>query len=207
MGTDRVNQTPTMRELVERYKSDPGSLTPAQLEAVERRIRRVRATGPQAAQRDQTKEQVAQAISVHPRTVQRYAGEGMPHTAGGHGRPHLFNLGECLQWLMEQGRPPFNKLEPDGDGKAGADLKLKREKGRLAELDRLEREGALHDTTECRERHIKQLWAFKRTLLALPRSLAPDLEGRGRGEIEALVKERIMDILSRFAGTYVGKGA
>lgn len=158
------------------------------------------------AARNLTKEEVASVLSIHARTVTRYAGEGMPHEQGGHGQPHLYNLTECVEWLTDQGRNPFPD-EPSGapeDGtKAGVELKLKREKARLAELERLEREEALHDVAECRAHRIQQLWALKRRLLAIPRSVAPRLEGRDRTEIETALTEAMTEILARFAEGYV----
>lgn len=161
---------------------------------------------PPLAPRDLTKETVAGALRIHPRTITRYSAEGMPHTRGGHGQPHLYNMGEVLEWLMAQGRPPFAQLGADSDGKAAADLKLKREKGRREELKRLQEEEKLHDTAECRQRHLQQLWALKREFLALPRSVAPELEGRDRGDIERALSARMVGLLERFAQGYVEEG-
>lgn len=154
------------------------------------------------------KEEVAQVLGIHPRTVTRYAGEGMPHDHGGGGKPHLYNLAECIEWLSVQGRNPFPDEPPaeDDGSKAGVELKLKREKARLAELDRLEREGALHETEDCRQRRLRQLWALKREFLALPRSAAPELEGRSRAEIESILQARLNGILDHFATGYLDDG-
>ena len=148
--------------------------------------------------RDLTKEDLAPLLKVHVRTVTRYASEGMPHDAGGHGKSHLYNLEECQKWVKDEGRGQKDAVAEDPT-KAQVDLKLRREKARLAELDRLEREGALHDTAECRHRHLRQLYVLKREFLALPRSVAPELEGHDRTETEAILRARITAILEQFA--------
>jgi len=203
----------SIRELLQVYKADPGSLTPGQLSSVERILRRQKdaaerkadGNGSDTGRRALRKEEIAEALGVHPRTITRYAGEGMPHEQGGHGTPHLYNLAECIEWLRAQGRNPFEMPEerPEEGTKAGVDLKLRREKARLAELDRLEREGALHDTGDCRQRRLRQLWALKREFLALPRSAAPELEGHDRTDIEGILAKRVTGILERFAEGYV----
>ena len=200
---------PSIRDLLQAYKADPASLTPAQLSAVERLLRdrkeaaRKAQAGDGGAERKLTKEDVAGILKVHVRTITRYASEGMPHDVGGHGKPHLYNLAECVQWVRANGRLEALGGEPAKDStRAEVDLKLRREKARLAELDRLEREHALHDTEDCRARRLRQLWALKREFLALPRSAAPELEGHDRAETEAILKARITGILARFAGAY-----
>jgi len=156
------------------------------------------------AERALRKEDLAAVLGVHPRTITRYSGEGMPHVQGGHGEPHLYNLAECVDWLREQGRDPFPEENGQRRGERNEiDLKLQREKARLAELERLEREGALHETGDCRDRRLRQLYALKREFLALPRSVAPELEGRDRTQIERALAERLTGILEQFAEGYV----
>lgn len=204
----------TIRELLAAYKSDPGSLTPGQLKSVEALLRQRKdaaakkadGNGADGVRRALRKEEVAGVLGIHARTVTRYAGEGMPHEQGGHGQPHLYNLAESIAWLKDQGRDPFEPAEqarPEDGTKAAVELKLKREKARLAELDRLEREDALHDVEECRQRRLRQLWALKREFLALPRSAAPELEGHDRTEIEDILVKRVTEILQRFGEGYL----
>ncbi len=114
----------------------------------------------------------------------------------------MFNLAECLAWLREQGRDPLAQPDaerPEDGTKSGVELKLKREKARLAELERLEREGALHDIAECKARRVQQLWTLKREFMALPRSLAPEMEGQDRTKMEEILTKRIVAILEAFA--------
>jgi len=148
------------------------------------------------------KEQIAKARGCNWRTVTRWAQAGCPHTKAGKHKPYRFNLDEVEAWLAQQGRSgePGRPAESDeSDSQKEADLKWTRERARLAEIRRQTLEGALHDTAECQRHRLRQIMAVKSELLGLPRTVAPELVGKKRPEIEVILTGRVTSILEKFA--------
>jgi hypothetical protein len=80
------------------------------------------------------------------------------------------------------------------------------ERGRLLQLRREELEGKSHDAEECRSRRRRQLRLLQTTLTrALPRTLAAELIGRARGDMERMIRERIVGVLNRLAADMEGE--
>lgn len=153
------------------------------------------------------KQDLAVALRVSVSRIGKYTQEGMPHTAQGPGKAHLYSLAECLDWLKEKGRGPL-ATEPDveaedGETRAEAELRLTKAKADKEELNLRVLRGELHDTAECRQHRIEQIHLLKRQFMALPRSAAPELEGHDREEIQKLLKVHVLRILERFAGGYI----
>jgi len=77
---------------------------------------------------------------------------------------------------------------------AKADLFVKLRRGKLLELDYLERQKRLHDVEACRQRRLRQIQEVKAALLDLPRQMEPEI---GAASAERLLG-RCMEILKRF---------
>jgi phage terminase Nu1 subunit (DNA packaging protein) len=159
------------------------------------------------AERTSRKEAIAELFAVNPRTVQRWAQAGCPHSRETEhrrgGTAYLFNSREVGEWLQDQGRTtlPGRPVGADQDDLRKAKLQLTIERALLARIQRQEAEGKLHDVEECRLRRLRQIHAVKSALLSLPRSVAPELMGKTeRKEIETILEGRMKDILWQFAG-------
>ncbi len=152
-------------------------------------------------ERSLRKEDIAKLLEVHWRTVCNWAREGCPHERRGPGRPYYFKEQEVREWLRSQdrtgkpGRPQDASSKPFNEAK----LMLTEERALHARLKRQEDEGKLHDVDECRRRRLAQVYAVKAALLALPRSVAPELTRKKRAQIEEILTKRITDICEDFA--------
>ena len=82
---------------------------------------------------------------------------------------------------------------------AQAELQLKIRRAQFLELQTQELKKRLHDAEECRRRRIGLIQGAKARLLDLARSVATDLAGRDRDEIERVLDERIRRILEEWA--------
>lgn len=65
----------------------------------------------------------------------------------------------------------------------------------IRRLKRLQVEGQLHDVAECDARRRRQMYHLRNLLLRVPRSMAPELTGKGRGEIEQRLNAEMRRIL------------
>jgi len=87
------------------------------------------------------------------------------------------------------------------------ELRLKVERTRKIEVERLIKEGSVHDVAECREQRLRKVHALKAGLLELGRSLAPDLVRlTDRAAIEAAIERRCRLLLRAFASGWDGQG-
>ena len=80
-----------------------------------------------------------------------------------------------------------------------ARMALSAERALLLRVQRQELEGRLHDVAECEARRMQQIHAARNAFMGLGRSLAPDLVGKKRGQIEKIIATRIERILNAFA--------
>ena len=154
------------------------------------------------AERTQRKEEIAEALGVDWRTVTRWAQSGCPHTKQGR-HPYLFSLQEVEAWINTQGRTtrPGRPAEHGGlsEAQKKANLQWTVERALKARIERQTMEAKVHDVAKCMARRLGQIHAVKGELLALPRSVAPELVGLDRDEMEKILLERVEAMLNRFA--------
>lgn len=100
----------------------------------------------------------------------------------------------------------YDKAEPDPDDDEAvfkqarqAKLKIQIERGRHLRIQNEVALGKLHSTAECRRLQLRKIHAVKSALLAMPRSLAPELVGKETPEIERILTDRCLTILNDFA--------
>lgn len=96
-----------------------------------------------------TKPDIAHVMGVMVQTVTVMQRNGMPFIAGGPGEPNVFNLRECVAWLVEK---KSDRITADADKVAEADLRYREEKTREAVLRRRKIEGELIDVSEMERR-------------------------------------------------------
>jgi hypothetical protein len=95
----------------------------------------------------------------------------------------------------EAGTQEFSRLGPLGKARLQAAI----ETALLRRQRRLKEAGDFHDAKECQQRRLAQVYAVKHALLRLPRSLAAELVGKTRGDIEQLLRQHVMAICTSFA--------
>ncbi len=93
------------------------------------------------------------------------------------------------------GKAEFGELT----AKQKADIQYKIERTLAVRQRRLKEAGDLHDARQCQERILRQIHAVRSSLLALPRSLSAQLVNASRDEIEAILTQRITELLEDFS--------
>ena len=138
--------------------------------------------------------QVAKLFKVDTRTVRNWMDAGMPVAAKG-----KYNLAEIVPWKILRDQPSSadaavwiakcHEIRARWTGYKAEleEVKVKTVKGRLVPRDEVER-GLVQVSI-----------AIKQALLALPRSMAPRLTGMETREIEAILRERVEEIINLFA--------
>ena len=76
------------------------------------------------------------------------------------------------------------------------------EAARIRELKRRQIEGQLHDVADCEARRRRQILLVRNALTrTLPRTLAAELVGRARGDMERILHSRLAAVCEMFAGS------
>lgn len=93
----------TSREIIELAKSDPGKLTPKEIDWLNREM----AKRKQAGEKLVTRAEAAQAIGVAPEQLTRWAADGMPRVGKGHAA--RYDVDACRAWIESnvQQRGPY----------------------------------------------------------------------------------------------------
>jgi len=138
-----------------------------------------------------TQEEAARILSVTVRTVQNWKRDGMPVTKQGY-----YDLKEIEKWRRRVRRG-------EGDGvseRERHDAQLKKWRSLLVKLEYEEARGNLIRREDVEAERTARILAVKRPLLALPKKVAPRLEGLTARQIEVFLREEIKEILKQFSG-------
>jgi len=138
-----------------------------------------------------TQAEVAQALGVDKRTVERWAGLGMPVTSEGN-----YDLMDIKAWRMTRQRYR-NLAETEKDK---WDIEYRKNKALLMQIEYEKIAGQLISREEVEEGRIARIIAVKRSFLALPTRLAGVLAMKEPQEIESILYEAIVEIMDEFAG-------
>ena len=138
-----------------------------------------------------TIEEVAKIMEVNWRTVYRWKRDGMPVTKDG-----FYDLEEIKKWY--DGRT--GNADEEIEGKIYWEIKLRKYKASLLELELKRVTGELLPRDEVEKGRIARIIAVKRAFLALPTRLAPLLAMKEPREIEVELYEAISEIIDEFAG-------
>ena len=142
-----------------------------------------------------TQAEVAQALGVDKRTVERWAGLGMPVTSEGN-----YDLMDIKAWRMTRQRYR-NLAETEKDK---WDIEYRKNKALLMQIEYEKIAGQLISREEVEEGRIARIIAVKRSFLALPTRLAGVLAMKEPQEIESILYEAIVEIMDEFAGVRKG---
>ncbi len=142
-----------------------------------------------------TQGEVAQALGVDKRTVERWVSQDMPVTSEGN-----YDLLDIKAWRMtKQWCKNLGETE-----KEKWDIEYRKNKALLIKIEYEKTLGELVSREEMEKGRIARILAVKRSFLALPTRLAPVLAMREPREIETVLYEAIVEIIEEFAGVRKG---
>jgi len=142
-----------------------------------------------------TQKEVAHALGIDKRTVERWAGEGMPVTPEGN-----YDLLDIKAWRMTKRR--YKNLGETEKDKW--DIEYRKNKALLIKIEYEKTLGLLLPKDEVMKGRIARIMAVKNAFLALPTRLAPVLAMKEPREIHAVLHEAIAEIIDDFAGVRKG---
>lgn len=148
-----------------------------------------------------TNDDLARALGVNTRTLERYRKRGMPWPAAGQPLEEWAKI--ATAWRTANRRKPGPRARrPDADGLGGDALEQQRRlRNELLELQLKEKRGELHSTKECEALAVRRLQELRNAFAMLPDQLARALyQAPSPDAIKARVEEelrRIFEVLSR----------
>ena len=137
-------------------------------------------------------EDVAKILKVGYRTVNRWIKDGMPVRDDGR-----YDVDMIRAWRISRMRPKKIKKDP---GEWTSEEKYREYKALLAEIDYKKKKGELVLKVDVERENIRKILTCKTALLALPKKVIPQLEGRSFAEMENILTERLKDIIREFSG-------
>ena len=142
-----------------------------------------------------SQEQVARVFNVKLRTVQYWVKDGMPVRQDG-----KYSITDINAWrLVKKG--PTGKQKSFGWGeKEKQDAVFRKYKAKLVEIDYKKAIGDLIPRAEVERGRVERIQTVKKSLLALPKRMAPQLVGLEARQIEVILKERMDEIIADFSG-------
>lgn len=137
-----------------------------------------------------TQEQIAKVFRVTVRTVRNWIESGMPVMKTGR-----YDLAEIVAWKFMRDQAVLSEGRKSDDW-----VGLYREcKAKIEEIKLWTIKGNVIPKQEVEQGLVQVSIAIKRALLALPRAIAPRLVGLEPREIEAVLRERVEEIINLFA--------
>lgn len=137
-----------------------------------------------------TQAEVAKALSIATRTIERWVREGMSQTPEGY-----YNLIDIQAWRAVRSQKKTTK----GKSKEYWEKRYREYKAKLANLELQEAIGQLISQKEVEKGQVARILAVKRALLALPKAVAPVLVGREAREIQVYLTDKVKEIIEQFA--------
>lgn len=140
-----------------------------------------------------SQDKVAKILGVSDRTVRHWIKEGMPVTP-----QNKYDLIEIRSWRLLRDK----RKKSSGQKKDNAEFwetKYREYKAKLAEIALKQKMGQLIPKAQVEAQLVQVSLAIKRSLLALPRSVAPQLVGLETREIETILSGRVKEAISLIA--------
>jgi len=138
----------------------------------------------------ETQGEVARALKVAIRTVQRWAKDGMPQTPEG-----FYDITGIQAWRLLKD----NEVASSDTDKEKWDTKFRQMKALLAEMEYKKRLGELVTLGEVEEGRVQRILAVKKALLSLPRRVAPQVAGLDVRAAQGVLEKRIHEIIDNFS--------
>ena len=147
-------------------------------------------SGPLSPGAVRTQEEVAKALHVSVRTVQYWARDGMPRTP-----EDYYDLTEVQAWRMMKSQLK-GKTEPEREKYI---TEWYKNRAKLSNIAVKKADGELISVKDVKKGNNVRVLAVRRNFLAVPKHIAPALEGKTAREIEPLLREVLEDICNQFA--------
>jgi phage terminase Nu1 subunit (DNA packaging protein) len=145
-----------------------------------------------------TYEEVGRYFSRTKRSIQNWANKGMPVVHEG-----LYDLHAIEDWAFNaeliQERPSGRGEETTAGTKAHYETEIRRLQAELKQLELDRKRGESIGIQEHERRIVAQIETVKRALLGVGRTLAPVLVGLEAREIQAMIDDRMREIIAAFA--------
>ncbi len=138
-----------------------------------------------------TIDEVANAIKVSSRTVNRWKNDGMPVTIEGY-----YNIDDIIAW--QEGREVIDGEQTD-DGKPFWDAKRSKYKAKREKIAYRKDNDEYISVKEVEQDRAERIVAIKNSFLALPTRLAKVLSMKKPREIERILYDEIGNIIDEFA--------
>jgi phage terminase Nu1 subunit (DNA packaging protein) len=134
-----------------------------------------------------TQREVAEAFGVAEGTITTWRNRGAPPPVDG-----VWDLVAVAKWREEQSRPASVEDE-------SSKQRLERAKAEMAEIELAQRRGELISRAEVDNHNLQRIVSLRNALLALPRQLAPKLEGLDVRAMMGVIQSRVEQLLDDFA--------
>jgi phage terminase Nu1 subunit (DNA packaging protein) len=148
-----------------------------------------------------TQDQVAKAFGVRRRTVEYWAKDGMPVCSDG-----KYDIRDIQAWKFTRKNGHGGGQSADKKNLAYWDAQYREYKARKEEVLYRKHIGELVERHKIEEGLISISIAIKRTLLAVPRSVAPILAGLEPREIEKVLTEKVKETIKLFSEDKIFSG-
>lgn len=138
-----------------------------------------------------TQGDVAKYFNVTIRTIGNWCREGLPKTENGY-----FDLAIIRKWREVKDAARKKGKDPN---MAEYDMRFRRAKAELAEMELARRRGELLDRQEVERNLILMVQTVKAALLSLPKQLAPQVAVIDVKAAQVILEKRIREIIENFA--------
>lgn len=147
-----------------------------------------------------TSEELAKVLRISKRTVQSLAQQGII-TCRKVGTKNEYDLyvvvNEYFAYLAKKAE---RFSAPDNEEELEAEIRLKRAKADMAELELEEIRGSLYAAEDVEKITNDLIWHIKSAVLSLPEMLAPELAGiDSAAEASEIIKKAVYDVLGKLA--------
>ena len=132
-----------------------------------------------------TAREVAKFFHVSARTVDYWIRDGLPRTEQGY-----FNLDIVRIWRMDRDRKKEKTKDPNDP-----EVRFRSARARLAEIELAKRMGDLLPREEVESEWLNIIITLKKSLLGLPKRLAPQLVGLDAKLIQSALSKHIRELL------------
>lgn len=148
-----------------------------------------------------TAAEAAEEIGISESTLRRYVQDGAPCDRLGRGKPNMFDAGEVVAWMRENGLSGKVGRPSEGDSPDLDAARLRKENALASKYElQVEKErGLLIDRAEVEQASARKVVAVRNKLMACGASLAPRLVGLTAAEIQETIDDYHRDICDEFA--------
>jgi len=147
-----------------------------------------------------TRPQLAKLFRKDSRTITKWLEDGLPCAMKGRGgRPSMFNLPDCVQWVVAREVQSATGMDSEAMSPAIEMAKLNRRRREELELKMLVRRGELVEAEAVRTEFAGLAVAVKARIRSVPDTIADQVVGQTPAAARALMLARLDDALRELA--------